>query len=215
MRRTGAARPAHPLYPPPPPPRDARSGSGSGSAAAAAPAAPSFAPAAPSFAPAAPDGRNGSTAPSPSPSPAPDARSGSGLFVCGLAGRLSVFSDAGHSSVGITPYARNESASIEAGFGGTVRAGGEYRIDVRFPAAPPAAPPPSVAVDSAVPYEIVDGGRAVVLRPDRAGRFPVTVAADAPGGAPSSARFDIDVDASVPYSVRAVDMSGASLAVFP
>ena len=192
---------------------DARSGSGSGSAPSFAPAAPSFAPAAPSFAPAAPDGRNGSTAPSPSPSPAPDARSGSGLFVCGLAGRLSVFSDTGHSSVGITPYARNESASIEAGFGGTVRAGGEYRIDVRFPAAPPAAPPPSVAVDSAVPYEIVDGGRAVVLRPDRAGRFPVTVAADAPGGAPSSARFDIDVDASVPYSVRAVDMSGASLAV--
>ena len=135
------------------------------------------------------------------------------LFVCGGAGRLSIFSMHGHGSAEVRPYARTESPSIEAGFGGVVRAGEEYRIDVSMPPAPPAAPPGTVAVDTAIPHEIAGGGRAVVLRPDQAGLFSVTVAADAPGSTAASARFDVAVDASVTYAVEARDGTGAHLAV--
>ena len=135
------------------------------------------------------------------------------LFVCGGAGRLSIFSMHGHGSTEVRPYARTESPSIEAGFGGVVRAGEEYRIDVHMPPAPPAAPPGTVAVDTAIPHEIAGGGRAVVLRPDQAGLFSVTVAADAPGSTAASARFDVAVDASVTYAVEARDLGGAHLAV--
>ena len=84
-------------------------------------------------------------------------------------------------------------------------------IDVQMPPAPPAAPRGTVAVDTALPHEIVDGG--VLLRPDRGGLFQVAVAADAPGSTAASARLDIVVDASVTYAVEARDTDGAHLAV--
>lgn len=133
------------------------------------------------------------------------------LFVCESAGRLSVFSGAAHGSADVRPYARPESPGIAARFGDIVRAGSEYMIDVQMPPAPPAAPRGTVAVDTALPHEIVDGG--VLLRPDRGGLFQVAVAADAPGSTAASARLDVVVDASVTYAVEARDGSGAHLAV--
>ena len=134
-----------------------------------------------------------------------------GLFVCAGDGRLSVFSGAGHGSIEVRPYARDEAPEIRPGFGGTVRAGGEYRIGVEMPPAPPGAPGGTVAVDTAVPHEVAGGG--VVLRPGRAGTFPVAVAASAPGYASASAILDVAVDASVAYSVEARGPSGEHLAV--
>ena len=133
------------------------------------------------------------------------------LFVCESAGRLSVFSGAAHGSADVRPYARPESPEIAARFGDVVRAGSEYIINVHMPPAPPAAPRGTVAVDTALPHEIVDGG--VLLRPDRGGLFQVAVAADAPGSTAASARLDIVVDASVTYAVEARDTGGAHLAV--
>ena len=136
-----------------------------------------------------------------------------GLFVCAGDGRLSVFSGAGHGSIEVRPYARDEAPKIRPGFGGVVRAGGEYRIAVEMPPAPPGAPGGTVAVDTAVPHEADGAAAAVVLRPDRAGTFPVAVAASAPGYASASAILDVTVDASVAYSVEARGPSGEHLAV--
>ena len=133
------------------------------------------------------------------------------LFVCEGAGRLSVFSGAAHGSADVRPYARVESPEIAARFGDIVRAGSEYMVDVRMPPAPPAAPRGTVAVDTALPHEIVNGG--VLLRPDRGGLFQVAVAADAPGSTAASARLNVVVDASVTYAVEARDTDGAHLAV--